>query len=60
MRFFGVRIKNPWVNGWNCSEFVMEMIKDHFPNEFKDIDPDTVTPKEIYAIMEEIERRGLK
>ena len=59
-RFFGIRMRNPWISGWNCSEFVMEMIKRYYPCKFKNIDPNTVTPKEIYAIMKEITKNEQK
>ena len=44
---FGKKIQNPWISGWNCSEFVMRILKIIFPIEFINTDPNTVTPKYI-------------
>lgn len=57
-RFFKIRMTNPFKSGWNCSEFVMEIIDELFPNHFKDLHPNTVTPKEIYQIMLELCKQG--
>jgi hypothetical protein len=50
-RVFGWRIKNPWQKGWNCSEFVMAVLKEVFPDKFSGYDPNTVTPREIDRIL---------
>ena len=48
---FKKRVKNPWAKGWNCSEFVLSILILLYPEEFKGIDPNTVTPKEIQTIL---------
>lgn len=53
-RYFGIRMTNPFKKGWNCSEFVAEILKRIYPNKFNNIDPNTVTPKEIYVILESL------
>lgn len=58
MRLFDVRIKNPWHKGWNCSEFVMTVLQQIYPAEFSSYDPNTVTPKEVYRILLELESQG--
>jgi len=55
----GKRVSNPWQKGWNCSEFVMSILIQVFPEKFKDFDPNTVTPKEIYNILLELVEEGL-
>jgi hypothetical protein len=55
-RILGFRIANPWVSGWNCSEFVVRILRDHYPTEFTRIDPETVTPKELYVIIEKLQK----
>jgi hypothetical protein len=49
--FFKKRVKNPWIKGWNCSEFVAYILKAIYPKEFKTLDINTITPKELYEIL---------
>jgi hypothetical protein len=53
-RLFGVRIKNPFTSGWNCSEFVAVILQTIMPQEFENISPDTVTPQDIYNILDRL------
>jgi len=55
-KVFKRRVKNPWRKGWNCSEFVASVLKIIYPNDFEDLDPDTVTPLEIYQILERLDK----
>lgn len=54
VRIFGFVIKNPWVTGWNCSEFVASILIHIFPSDFKHLDPNTCTPKNIYNILKRL------
>jgi len=54
MRFLGKRVKNPWQKGWNCSELVMTILQEIFPEEFKQYDTNTITPKEINTILKQL------
>lgn len=56
---FKKTVKNPWTTGWNCSEFTMTFLKLHFQEEFKHFDPDTITPIQVYKIMQDLKQRGL-
>jgi len=58
-RLVGIRATNPWQSGWNCSEFVMTVLKPLYPSKFEGIDPNTVTPKEIYNILNLLKKEGL-
>lgn len=59
LRLFGIRATNPWQKGWNCSEFVTTVLKPLYPCQFEKVDPNTVTPKEIYNILILLETEGL-
>lgn len=50
------RVKNPWPQGWNCSEFVATILATIY-QEFDDIDPNTVTPKEIEQILSKMAKK---
>lgn len=52
---FKKRVKNPWTKGWNCSEFVAFILKNIYPNSFGNLDINTVTPKEVYEILERLD-----
>lgn len=54
----GKRKENPWQKGWNCSELVMVILQKLFPKEFEGYDPNTVTPKEVYNILLDLEQRN--
>jgi hypothetical protein len=54
MAIFGKHIKNPWQKGWNCSEFVMDMLKLVFPGKYDHIDSNTVTPKQLRNMLKEV------
>jgi hypothetical protein len=43
--------KNPWPQGFNCSEFVVHCLKSKLPKYFGHLDPDTVTPKEVFLAL---------
>lgn len=51
---FGKHIANPWQKGWNCSEFVMDMLKIAFPTKYDHIDSNTVTPKQIRNMLKKV------
>jgi len=46
-----IKIKNPWQQGWNCSEFVCVMLQKCKPELVENIDPQTVTPKQLYNLL---------
>lgn len=48
---FKKRVKNPWSKGWNCSEFVALILKQIYPKQFKTLDINTITPKELHDIL---------
>lgn len=50
-RILGFRVVNPFQTGWNCSEFELKVLKLIYPEDFKYLDPNTVTPKELYDIL---------
>lgn len=52
LHLFNIRIKNPFSKGWNCSEYVATVLKSTNPDLVKGIDPNTVTPKDLYKILE--------
>ena len=54
LNFFNIKIKNPWQQGWNCSEFVCIMLQKSNPEIVKNIDPQTVTPKQIYKLLKSL------
>jgi len=58
-RLIGFNIKNPWTTGWNCSEFVMEIVKNKFPEQFSAYDQNTVTPIQVYKVMKKLKAQGL-
>lgn len=51
MKLIGKKVKNPWKNGWNCSEYVLKVLNFIYPEEAKKYDLNTVTPKDIYCIL---------
>lgn len=51
-RFF--KIRNPWNSGWNCSEYVLQVLLKTHPKLVNSLNPDKVTPKDIYKILEKI------
>lgn len=56
LRMFGIKIKNPWRKGWNCSEFVAAILLILYPSKLNNISLDTITPKDIYLKLEEINK----
>ena len=50
-RILGFRVVNPFQTGWNCSEFVVTILKKIHPKDFQHLDQNTVTPKELYDIL---------
>lgn len=58
-RLLGIKMRNPWTRGWNCSEFVAVVLLQMIPKYFLDIDPNTITPKQIYDILEELNKNGV-
>lgn len=54
LSMLGIKIRNPWQRGWNCSEFVCILMKKSHPELVKDIDPQTVTPKQIYKLLKSV------
>lgn len=51
LRIFGIRATNPFKSGWNCSEFVLKILKDIDYNKYKHLDGNLVTPKDLYKIL---------
>lgn len=51
MSLFKKEVKNPWPKGWNCSEFVASILTILYPNNFKELDPNLVSPKDIFDIL---------
>lgn len=51
LSLFNIKISNPWKEGWNCSEFVMNILDEIYPKEFLHLKKDTVTPKDIHKIL---------
>lgn len=51
MRLLGKRVANPFQTGWNCSEFVLLFLNKTHPTKFDHLDPQTVTPVELYKIL---------
>jgi hypothetical protein len=58
-KIFGIKMCNPWQEGWNCSEYVLEVLQEIFPSKFDYLDPDLVTPVDIYLILQELREEGL-
>ncbi len=55
MRYvFKKEVKNPWTAGWNCSEFVAIILRTVYPSQFKELDVETITPKQVYQILKEL------
>lgn len=54
LRFMGKRVSNPFQDGWNCSEYVVYILKKAYSEHLKHIDPNTVTPEELYIILKEL------
>lgn len=54
-RKFNMSINNPFTKGWNCSEYVGEVLKKIFPNHLKYSDLNIITPKNVMNILEELE-----
>lgn len=58
LRSRGIKIKNPFVKGENCSEMVYRhVLMELFP-EHK-YDPDTITPREVEDILNKVAKRVL-
>jgi hypothetical protein len=55
-RIFKKRVKNPFTKGWNCSEFVAFILKNVYPKQFNKLDINTVTPKEVYDILNRLDK----
>lgn len=45
--WFGKRVPNPFTAGFNCSEFVRDMLEVVYPITYSKIDPNSTTPKDI-------------
>ena len=59
MRYMGFKnFKNPWTTGWNCSEYVVKILQLIFVEEFDHLDPNLVTPKELYKILAQLRTEG--
>ena len=50
LRVFGIRTKNPWKDGWNCSEYVAYILSSLY-RQFQGLDYNMVTPKDLYNIL---------
>ena len=51
LAILGKKIKNPFNKGWNCSEFVCILLQQSNIELVKDLDPQTVTPKQLYKLL---------
>ena len=51
LKVIDIEIKNPWQKGWNCSEFVCSVLIKSNPDLVNHLDPQTVTPKQLYNIL---------
>jgi hypothetical protein len=58
-RIFGIKMHNPWISGWNCSEFVAVVLLQILPDEFAGIDPNTITPKQVNRILKDLAKSGV-
>ena len=47
MKFLGKEVDNPFKCGWNCSEFVASILMMIYPDKFKDVNLNTITPKQV-------------
>jgi len=47
----GLTINNPFISGWNCSEFVAIILLLIHYDVFKELKPNICTPKDIYLIL---------
>jgi len=54
LKLININISNPFQKGWNCSEFVATLLKETGILEFKNLKPNTVTPKDIYKKIAEL------
>lgn len=54
LSLLGIKIKNPWKTGWNCSEYVAHILWEDVPG-FDGFDPNLVIPKDLYNILSENE-----
>ena len=54
-KLFGIKVKNPWTEGWNCSEYASHVLKQTHPELMKDIDPNLVTPKDLHKLLKSLE-----
>jgi hypothetical protein len=55
----GKQIKNPWKKGKNCSELLLPVLQKIFPNKFHNLDPNTVTPKDLQIRLQELKEEEL-
>lgn len=53
---FKKRVKNPWPYGFNCSEFILLILKKLHPDIFNKYQNDTVIPKELYLELLKLEK----
>lgn len=51
-------IDNPWKKGKNCSELILPLLQKIFPNEFSNLNPNTVTPKDLQTRLEDLKQLG--
>lgn len=58
LKNIGIKTKNPWKNGWNCSEFVYIVLKEIFSEEVKHLNKDIVTPKDINIVLSRLKKQG--
>ena len=53
---FDKRVSNPFQSGWNCSEYLFtKAVHRMYPKLFPEIDPNSITPKDIFQKLEIIE-----
>lgn len=54
MRVIGISVKNPWTQGWNCSEYVTKVLQETHPDLVSHLDPNTVLPSDIYKVLKSL------
>jgi hypothetical protein len=50
-KFLGIKVKNPWSNGLNCSELVANILIEAQIAQNLDFDLNTVTPLDVYRFL---------
>lgn len=51
LKLIGIKVKNPWKSGYNCSELLYRHILPHSLKDLQQIDPELVKPSDIRNIL---------